>query len=175
MKKDISILILYFIVTIIFGLGIHFILKKKMWKPTNYFTITIIGIIFLLIVYQLRILVLCFSTQLEGLGSNTVFKLIDSNDSPYDQVNLITPATYGQGMKSNDFANDNHNRSCKANDINELTVLVTASAQLLSDAKNTYNALSNVYDAIKTGSQTETQILNELKAQLNRLDSELKV
>jgi hypothetical protein len=177
MQKEIVILFLYLIVITIFGLGIHFILKKKLWKPANYSTITIIGIISILILYQLRVLIVCLSSKsMENMGnSNTIFKLMGSNDSPVGPVNLSDPINYGRNMKSNDYANDNHAKTCKASELRELQVLVTASGQQLEDAKNAYDVLTNIYSVINGANSTETDILNTLDIEMANLKTKLKV
>lgn len=176
MQKGIVILILYLIVITIFSLGIRFILKKKMWKPANYFTITIIGIIFILVVYQLRVIVGCFSSSLESMGnSNTIFKLIDNNGSPINSANLANSINYGRGMKSNDYANNNHAKTCKANEFRELDILVTASTQQLNDAKNTYEVLKNIYTVVNDANKTESDIITELNKQMAKLKTDVTV
>ena len=176
MKKDIAILILYLMIISIFSLGIHYIIKKKMWKPANYLTITIIGVISIIVVYQIRVLLGCFSSSLESMGnSNAIFKLINSNDSPNQTAYLENSINYGRNMKSNDYANNNHAKTCKANEYRELDLLVTASAQQLNDAKNAYQVLNNIYDVINDANRTEKDILSALNKQIEDIDSGLKV
>jgi len=176
MQKDIVILILYLIVISIFGLGIRFILKKKMWKPANYFTISILGVISIIVLYQIRVILGCFSSSLESMGnSNSVFKLIDTNNSSFGPVYLANPINYGRNMKSNDYANDNHNKTCKANEIRELEALVSASAQQLNDAKNTHDVLANIFTIVNDANGTESNIITELNKQMAKLKTDVTV
>jgi len=177
MQKEIVILFLYLIVITIFGLGIHFILKKKLWKPANYSTITIIGIISILILYQLRVLIVCLSSKsMENMGnSNTIFKLMEVNDTPVNPLRLENPINYGRNMKSNDYANDNHAKTCDGKQMQGLKVLVTASGQQLEDAKNAYDVLNNIYSVINNANSTETDILNTLNTEMKNLEDALKV
>lgn len=152
-----TLLYIYSIWFTLFLLGMIMIVKCKLWKPENYWTISISLFAFIVLFYQIRITYICDSN--EGFSSiNDYFKLYDRENNFPKQIQFSGgdaptyfswdfPLSYGtkDGQKEYKNYNSNSNKMCDKNKVIQLTELASVSIQQLQDASAAYYSLLSVY------------------------------
>jgi len=163
-----TIFFLYISWIILFILGMIWIIKQKLWKPENYFTISIIFFAYVIIFYQIRIMYICspykdisdYTNGSEGYTNNinTMFTLYDRQNELPIQIKFAggdaptlfdwtQPLNYGVN-KGHDIYNSDKDTVCKKKQIIQLTELASVATQQLQDASAAYYSLVKVYQSL---------------------------
>lgn len=154
-----TLLYIYIIWFTLFLLGMIMIMNCKLWKPENYWTISIIIFTFIVIFYQIRLFYICHPLYKEGYGNaNTVFKLYNRGDNLPKQIQFPggdaptafdwdAPLNYGTLSGQNEYKNynGNSNKMCNKDKVIQLTELASVAMQQLQDASASYYSLVDVY------------------------------
>lgn len=180
--------ILYIVWIILFILGIRIILKYKLWKPIHYLRIAIIVFVYIIIIYQIRILYTCSPDFIEKYeNANKTFKLYDRNklmtqfqggDAPTKFV-WLGPLNWANGDHVTNYASDyktdkkgsNRGKHCDATTVRELTELASVTLQQLEDARAAYNELLRIKTQLDTVNLNDNNALDKLVKEIKSASS----
>ena len=166
-----TIFFLYITWIILLILGMIWIIKYNLWKPENYWTISIIIFTYIIIFYQIRIMYICYPyfetpsnknmKSMEGY-SNSFFNLYDRRNELPSQIKFSgnpstifdwsDPLKFGANTEYNVYNSDT-NTVCKTDTVIQLTELASVATQQMQDASAAYYSLVGIYKTI-TGKET---------------------
>lgn len=181
-----------YIVIIIIGwlllliLGIRYLIKNKLWKPSNYFLLFVLVFGYIIILFQICIISNEFLSKIENYeNKNMHFKLFDRNNlEPIPNRTKYTwdkPLSYGKNLKTTEYnnsyvprdsngkiMNELENKNCSSDDILELSELMTVSKQQLQDAQIAYQNLMNLKNQFVDGNIRDFDDLQKIIKNANK-------
>jgi hypothetical protein len=167
-------------------LGIRYLIKNKLWKQSNYFLIFVLVFGYIIILFQVIIILIEFFSKIENYeNKNTHFKLFDRNNLQLipnqRKYSWEEPLSYGKNLSTTNYNNSyvprdhlgnvmNHleNKNCSNDDISQLSELVTASKQQLQDAQIAYQNLLNLKYQFTDGNIRDFDDLHKIIKNANK-------
>jgi len=181
-----------YIVIIIIGwlllliLGIRYLIKNKLWKQSNCFVLFILVFGYIIILFQIFIISNEFLSKIENYeNKNMHFKLFDRNnlepipnrtkyswDKPLSYGKNLNTTSYNNSYTPHDWwgrvMNELENKNCSAEDVLELSELMTVSKQQLQDAQVAYQNLVNLKNQFVDGNIRDFDDLQKIIKNANK-------